>query len=343
MTIERREFHPEVLVEIILGFLSRPSTLQRKLSEQVFASFSSSLTSAGLKLLLDVLLTPETATGAENLFDNDMEDVEEIEDSNEDDKDDEENEDGDQAGDEDEEDDEEAEGDDDEVDDDMEFGEDEDNISGDGSDDDELTAALSAALGMKKELANGDDNSSDESLMDDDEMMAIDENLATIFRQRLKPNRAKEAKDTKQQISMFKCKVIDLLDILVKSRSPLCLDMILPLLQVLRITKTETVHSKSIALLRKLSKAKELPETTGDLMGLLRRIHENAAMARNKDGNIHSQLSIYIARLARKHGQEDEVIGVYAETMRKWIKNGKSMVRAGLFADWVNWCQSIRR
>jgi hypothetical protein len=174
-------------------------------------------------------------------------------------------------------------------------------------------------------------------------MMAIDENLASIFRQRLKPNRAKEAKDTKQQMSTFKCKVIDLLDILVRNHSPLCLEMILPLLQVLRITKSDTVHSKTITLLRKLAKAKELPESTGDLMGLLRKIHEDAAKARNKDGNVHSQLSIYIARIARKHGQEEEVIGVYAETMRKWIKNGKSMVRAGLFADWVNWCQSIRR
>lgn len=334
--------HTEVLVEVILGFLSKPSTLQRKLSEQVFASFSSSLTSTGLKLLLDVLLTPETVSGAEDLFDHEMEDVEESDDANEYDEE--------RGGDdsdvkEDEEDEEENGDDDDDAEDGMELDEDAENISGNDSDDDDeqLTAALSAALGTKKEHANGDDDSSDESLMDDDEMMAIDENLANIFRQRLKPNRAKEAKDTKQQISTFKSKVIDLLDILVKNHSPMCIEMILPLLQVLRITKNETVHSKTMGLLRKLAKTKELPELSGDLMGLLRKVHEDAAKARNKDGNVHSQLSIYIARIARKHGQEEEVIGVYAETMRKWIKNGKSMVRAGLFADWVNWCQSIRR
>jgi len=334
----------EILVEVILGFLSKPSTLQRKLSEQVFASFSSSLTPAGLKLLLDVLLTPETASGAEDLFDHEMENAQEDEDGDEDEEDEGEEDKGEEN---EEEEVSESEGgeedDDDEAEDGMELDEDEDVASNDGSNDDELTAALSAALGTTKELANGDDDSSDESLMDDDEMMAIDENLASIFRQRLKPNRAKEAKDTKQQMSTFKCKVIDLLDILVRNHSPLCLEMILPLLQVLRITKSDTVHSKTITLLRKLAKAKELPESTGDLMGLLRKIHEDAAKARNKDGNVHSQLSIHIARIARKHGQEEEVIGVYAETMRKWIKNGKSMVRAGLFADWVNWCQSIRR
>jgi D-ribose pyranose/furanose isomerase RbsD len=54
-------------------------------------------------------------------------------------------------------------------------------------------------------------------------------------------------------------------------------------------------------------------------------------------------MSIYIARIARKAGKEDEVIAVYAETMKKWVKNGKSNVRTGLFTDWINWCQSIRR
>jgi len=327
-----------------LGFLSKPSTFQRKLSEQVFASFSSSLTPAGLELLLNVLLTPETVGGAEDLFDHEMENIEEDGDTDGDEEDEEEGLEGDDNDDEEVGEDEDVgDEDDDEAEDGMELDEDEDVVSNDGSNDDELTAALSAALGTTKELPNGDDDSSDESLMDDDEMMAIDENLANIFRQRLKPNRAKEAKDTKQQISTFKCKVIDLLDILVRNHSPFCLEMILPLLQVLRITKSDAVHSKTITLLRKLSKAKELPEPTGDLMGLLRKIHEDAAKAKNKDGNVHSQLSIYIARIARKRGQEEDVIGVYAETMRKWIKNGKSMVRAGLFADWVNWCQSIRR
>jgi DNA polymerase phi len=315
MTVNQSEGHTEILLEMVLGFLARSSALQRKLSEQVFASFASSLTSAGLKLLLDVLLTPETASGAEELFNNDEdedgEDGEEDEDDGEDEDEEDMDEDTDEAGD---------------------------------DADNELDMALSAALGTAKPTVNGDnDDSTDEELMDDDEMMALDDNLATIFRQRLKSNHRKEVKDTKEQISTFKCKVIDLLEILVKEQSDLCLDMILPLLQALHLTRSDTVHSKMLNLLRKLAKNKEIPDATDNLMGLLRKIHEDAAKARNKDGNIHSQLSIYIARIARKGGQEEEVIGVYAETMRKWIKNGKSMVRAGLFADWVNWCQSIRR
>ena len=309
-------------MEILLGLLSKPSTLLRKLSEQVFASFASDMTSAGLKLILDVLLTPETMKGAEDLFDNDMEDEDGDGESNDSDK-----------ASEDEDDDEELEDEEDEL----------GNAMDIDDADKELDAALSAALGTTKEAANGNDGSSDEESMGDDEMLALDENLASIFRQRLKPSRAKEATVTKQQVSTFKCKVIDLLEILFKENIDMCLQMVLPLLQVLHITKSDSVHSKTINLLRRLAKSKELPNTTNNLMDLLRKIHDDAAKAKNKEGNIHSQLSIYIARIARKQGQEEDVIGVYAETMRKWIKNGKSMVRAALFADWVNWCQSIRR
>jgi len=320
MAIKGQNESTDVLVEIILGLLSKSSNLLRKLSGQVFASFATNVNSSGLTLLLDVLLTPETIHGAEELFEGD--DMEEEHDDMED-----------------------GEGKDDsseenEEDDDNDYGEE---MEIDGNADEELDAALSAALGMtNRPDPSHDGESEEEELMDDEEMMAIDDNLASIFRQRLKPNRAKEAKETKLQISTFKCKVIDLLEILVK-QNHLCLEMVLPSLQVLRITKNEIVHSKMRDVLRQLAKSKELPDPPQNIIEILRKIHEDAATAKPRDGNIHSQLSIYIARIARKSSQEEEVIGVYSETMRKWIRNGKSMVKAGLFADWVNWCQSIRK
>jgi DNA polymerase phi len=310
MTVKKAEMHSEVLVEVLLGFLSKQSTLLRKLSEQVFASFASTLTSAGLQLLLDVLLTPETVGGAEDLFDNEDTLMDEVEESEEEEE-------------------EEEEEDDVDMDEEMDV---------DSDANDELDAALSAALGDAK----AGDDSSDED-MDDDEMMALDDNLATIFRHRLKPNRKKETQDTRLQMSTFKCKVVDLLEILIKEHVELSLEMIMPLLQVLRLTKSDTVHSKTITLLRKMAKQKELPTANDKLMDLMRKVHEDAEKARHKDGNIHSQLSIYIARIARTAGQEDGIIVVYAEAMKKWIKDGKSMVRTGLFTDWINWCQSIRR
>ena len=338
MTLNREEGHIEILVEIVLGFLSKNSVLQRRLSEQVFGSFVAELTPKALEMLLDVLLTPETVAGAGELFENGVEMDEDEDISDEEDEDDEEDgeEEEDEEEDEEEEDEDEGDG--------MEM--DIDNTA-----DEELDAALSAALGTSKATTNGthdsdaDSSSSEEELMNDEEMMALDENLATIFRQRLhKPaSHKKENQDKKEQIVIFKSKVIDLLDLVLKHPSPLHLDLILPLLSVLQITKNEAVHSKTIKLLNKMAKSKDLPEPTEGLMGILRKIHQDAAKARGKDGNIHSQLSIYIARIARKAGIEEEVVGVYAETMRKWIKDGKNNVRAGLFTDWINWCQSIRR
>jgi DNA polymerase phi len=324
-----------VLVEVILGFLAKPSVLLRKLSEQVFGSFAGSLSAEGLQLLLDVLLTPETVSGAEELFDHEMEEQDEEE----------------------EEDDEEDEHDHDHEEDELEEEEDEDEqdededveMSEDNEADEELDAALSAALGTQKPLLpNGtapdeEDSSSEEDLMNDDEMMALDSSLATIFRQRLKSTtKTKQQKDQKHQISIFKSKVLDLLDILFKHPLPLILSTLLPLLQLLRITKSDEVHAKTLVVLRKLAKTKDVPDYP-EWAALMRKIHRDAERARGRDGNVHSQLSILLARIARRRGEEGEVVGVYAETMRGWIKNGRSMVRAGLFADWLNWCQSIRR
>lgn len=318
-----------LLVEVILGFLAKPSVLLRKLSEQVFGSFAESLSAEGLQLLLDVLLTPETVSGAEELFDHEMEDADQ-EEEDEDEEDDHDHEEDDQEEEEDEDEDEDVE------------------MSENDEPDEELDAALSAALGTQKPLLpNGttdhEEDSTDEELMNDDEMMALDSSLATIFRQRLKSTtKTKQQKEQKHQISVFKCKVLDLVEILFKHPTPLALSTLLPLLQVLRITKSDEVHAKTLTALRKLSKHKDVPDYP-EWAGLMRKIHRDAERARGRDGTIHSQLSILLARIARRRGEEEEVVGVYAETMKGWVKNGRSMVRAGLFADWLNWCQSIRR
>lgn len=329
----------DILVEIILGLLSKPSALQRKLSEQFFGSFVKRMTGTGLKLLLDVVLTAESSSGAKELFENQEEEMEEEEGEEEhEEEDEEEAEEGQEDNQEEEEEDE-----------DVEMDDEQDSVN---EADEKLDASLAALLGTSKEPQENDEDqedeySSEEEPMNDDEMMAMDDQLVTIFRERFsRENRStkKEAKETKQQITTFKCKVIDLLEIVVKENIDISLEMILPLLQGLRLTKNDTVHSKIIALLGKLAKSKQLPNVPEDkLVPLLRKIHDDAAKSTGRDGNIHSQLSILIARIARTKGLEDQIIEVYCETMRKWIRNGKSKVRARLFADWVNWCQSIRR
>ena len=61
----------EVLVEILLSFLSKPSVLLRKLATQVFGSFVDRITGRGLEAMFGVLETKESLGGQAELFDRD--------------------------------------------------------------------------------------------------------------------------------------------------------------------------------------------------------------------------------------------------------------------------------
>ena len=47
----------EILVEVLLSLVSKPSLLLRKLSQQVFTAFAGDVSAGGLWLLLDVSLS----------------------------------------------------------------------------------------------------------------------------------------------------------------------------------------------------------------------------------------------------------------------------------------------
>lgn len=49
----------EVLVELLLGLVSKPSALLRKLAQQVFGALASELTQQSLQLLFDVSLSSQ--------------------------------------------------------------------------------------------------------------------------------------------------------------------------------------------------------------------------------------------------------------------------------------------
>lgn len=232
------------LVDIMLGFVSKDSAVVRKLVTMVFRDIAPSLDPSALQLLLNVL---DGAADGGDLFDEDEEMA---------DDDEEEEADG-------EEDDDEDDDSDDDHDDDNDEGDDEEAV-----DDDERNAALDAALmqalGPKslkrkrdadddegKDDSNSDDASDDEEddddedeeLLDDDAMLALDETLANIFRQRGtastagagegRPGRSGDAKTKRRQeredkarrrdgTTKFKLKVIDLLDVCLfdTSRQP---------------------------------------------------------------------------------------------------------------------------
>ena len=59
----------DTIVELLLGFLSKPSANLRRLAQQTFAAFVPKLTVEGLQILLDVLESSENLQGQQALFD----------------------------------------------------------------------------------------------------------------------------------------------------------------------------------------------------------------------------------------------------------------------------------
>lgn len=349
----------EVLVEILLSFLSKPSVLLRKIATQVFSSFVDRITDRGLGVMFEVLEAKESLGGQSELFDRD-------EDSDGEDREDVEMDDGDSDVevvemdiDENEDEEDENEGssseDDDEDDDDDDADDDDD-----GQDESEvakLEAALSEALGAHK--ATEDDSDSD---MDDDAMLALDKQLANIFKQRsaaAHKSKKQESKQAKETVTNFKNRVLDLLDIFAKSSRAresvtISAKMLLPLLRCARTTGNKPIADHAAGVVRNYAnslRGKEgdmvlSDEEKEELWELLEDIHKEAAkdggVGREKHKGACSQASLVIAKVCIASGgmkveDVERAVGVYAKSLTMWLTDRSWRVQSGLFTDLVNW------
>jgi DNA polymerase phi len=178
----------EVLVELLLSFISKPSALLRKVTQHVFGAFIAEITVGGLKLMTDVLESDESLRGQQQLFDQEPEDGDLMEEGSHDelgsdvevvDMDGDEGHLNSHLA--------EEESDDDDDDDDDEVNSDEE-PDDDDEDSRKLDEALAKALGTHV-LNEGDEESESDADMTDSEMMALDSKLVEIFSQRKKvPN-----------------------------------------------------------------------------------------------------------------------------------------------------------
>jgi DNA polymerase phi len=337
-----------VLVELLLSFISKPSALLRKVSQHVFSAFMTDMTAEGLRLITDVLESSENLRGQQEMFDQEVDgDLPEEEDSDVEIGSDVEvvdmnGEEGelhtnlDEAEDESDEDDDNAESED-----------------ADDQDDDEakkLNDALAKALGTHALDAAAEESDSDAD-MTDSEMMELDSKLVEIFSQRKKaPNKKQEQKDAKETIVNFKSRILDLLDIYVKKQAanPLAFGLLLPLLQLIRTTKTKNLADKARDIITSFSKAaKKTTPTSVDVSAqikLLKAIHLEASKDPSHGfARAASTSSLLVASNVYKADKENfKKIGkVYLESMTSW-DGGEVDMQAVLFTDWVNWVQSHR-
>jgi DNA polymerase phi len=343
----------EVLVELLLSFISKPSALLRKVTHHVFSAFMCDMTEGGLKLMTDVLESGESLRGQRELFDQEPEDEGKI-DVDEDDEMDSDVEVVDLNGEEGDLNEHLAEESDDDEDDEDES---EEQSSGNEDEDNEeakkLDDALAKALGTHRldQNLNAEESDSDAD-MTDSEMMALDSKLVEIFSQRKKqPNKKQEQKDAKETMVNFKSRVLDLLEIYVKKQAlnPLAFGLLQPLLQLIRSTKTKQLGEKAHNIIISFAKASKGAKKEGtkevnvlEQIALLRAIHAEASKdPSHMFAKSASTASLLVASSLYRadKGMVKKMATVYRDSEIAWVA-GKVKMQATFFHDWVNWCQS---
>ncbi|KIJ68933.1 hypothetical protein HYDPIDRAFT_23808 [Hydnomerulius pinastri MD-312] len=305
----------DVLVDVIIGFLENASPFTRSVANESFSNISSAVQGSTVDLILRQL---------ERRDPNDLVDDED--------------EGGESGSDENEEEDEES-----------------SSEEGSGPDGDSDDSDEEAAEEVRKKIEDalkasgvdgGEDNTEGDSepeLMDDEQMMAIDEHLAEIFRSRTNERRSKKDVDVQREATHFKNRVLDLVDIFAKKepRSPLNIRLVLPLLEL--ATKSgmdeRQLSDKASGILKsRLSKSKEVPSATtrDEVETILREVHQRAQRSHSSDGlTVLSQSSLYLCRVLISLDEEDAVVGVYQDSLGDYMTRKASQLAFNFFQDWA--------
>jgi DNA polymerase phi len=348
-----------MLIELILSFVSKQSKLFRELAEQVFSALAGSLTADGLQSMLDVLSQKESLSGQQELFAQGEDGEGAAEDDGSDDgsaidvedMSDVEMVDGEAVGVDGEAD---SGSDDDEDSDDESSGDD----NGEDEEDEEELAAfdrkLAEALGTAgfDEDADEDDQDSD---MDDEQMLAIEPALENVFKEiKKRSGKKQDNKDAKDNIINFKNRILDLLNIYVKTQygNILALDLLMPLSVLIRTTSSKPTAEKAFSVLKTYfdtcSKHKTTPEFSEPepVLALLASLHAEMAKDGSKlHANACSRSSLFLAKVLIAMDSKNFVAvnRLYSALQEKSWLDAKSKVHSSVFTDWINWSNTTRR
>ncbi|KAI0340127.1 hypothetical protein BDW22DRAFT_1486396 [Trametopsis cervina] len=313
----------DVLVDTVIGFLERATAYMRAVANQAFALLSGSVQESTVDLILAQIVSKSPEELAENEDDEDEDEDGDNEDADED------GEDNDDSEEEDDDDDDEVIEDDEELDD---------------EDDPELRRKIEEALQVNGiHAATGDsDDESDEELMDDEQMMAIDEQLAAVFRARADEKRLGKGVDAQREATHYKNRVLDLLDTFIRKQptSPLVPRVILPLseLVVNAGSDEKQLADKATGILRsRIGKAKEVPSDADTTQAgeALRELHSRARRAFSADiVATLSQCSLYLSRVLAS-SEPEAVVDAYRESLVDFISRKASRLHTSFFLDFI--------
>jgi hypothetical protein len=192
--------------------------------------------------------------------------------------------------------------------------------------------------------------------MDDDDMMALEPHLTKIFQERKKTtSKKKENQNARETMINFKNRVLDLLLIYVRkeSASPLALELILPVLRLVRTSSSKQLAEKSFALLREYfdtATKRGLPvppsQSEETLWEMLQTIHDEVKLGGSKlHGNACSKASLFVVKVlvSVDRGNRGRATDVYKGSEREWNCDPGSLVQPGFFQEWLGWCVSTRK
>lgn len=349
---------PVVLTEIILSFVSKKSTLLRKLGVIVWESIlcvpgedgELMVTEQCFQRLFAILESKENEDGQKALFEADQ-DMDAAED---DDEDEDEDEDGDSQS---------------EAVSDLES-----ESEANETVDKDTSVKLASALGIAhdgevkySEIDSFDDDEEDNyesESMDDEQMMAIDDELARIFKERrdaITANNLNKKKNdataAKEQMVMFKNRVLDLVEAFSKAQpgSVLNLQFLKPIVNLINLTNEKSLGVKAHQILKtRIAKVKIYkPEQviTEDikiqLFELLQWLQLQAGRYSSNSAHMAacSQSSILVAKALCALDLEyiEKVIGIYSQTLQQWAVNPKNRITTTLFFDFINWLGTKRK
>lgn len=262
--VEEEQLDPiDVIVDILVSFLTNESPVLKNLAEQVFEIFSHKLTKQSLEMLLNILASGEDSKQDEELFgdddeseDDDVEmiDMDNIEEESED----------------------------------------------DGDVDEELRQKIEEA--MKAQGINAVDDESDEEL-DDEAMSAFDDKLAEVFKQKkiLKDDKVSMQQNVVHFKNNVMGLIV--IYARKNPTNPLVLSLIVPLLNIIRATPSKSVTNqfveKVIAFLKnRLAKSTEYPKEQADYVyEILQAVHDFAKSSTTKElSEMCNQLSLYLRK-----------------------------------------------
>jgi DNA polymerase phi len=186
----------------------------------------------------------------------------------------------------------------------------------------------------EKEDGEGDDNDSDdESVWDDEQMMKVDEQLAAVFKQQASSKKA-DLKHAATEALHFKNRVLDFFDVFLRRPTPLALALLLPLLHVVR--GGGELGNKAAGILRTRLKSaalspsseKEELERAGKILSEIHGLARKAPSA--EFSGLCSAASLFAARVAPAQALEE-----YKTTLADFVTRKHSGVHAPFLQEYA--------